>query len=66
MGFPQIYHQGENFMTNKQARLIASAIALLAGGVIANASSLDVNISIIIILLSSVLFVVEYLRCLRD
>ena len=49
-------------MSNSQARLFASAIALLAGGVIANTSNIDVNVSIAIIVVSSALFVVEYFR----
>ena len=36
-------------MTNSQIRLLSSAIALLAGGVIANTTNIDVNISIAII-----------------
>ena len=48
-------------MSNAQVRLIASAIALLAGGIIANTSNIDVSVSIIIILISSFIFVVEYL-----
>lgn len=53
-------------MTNKQARLIASAIALHAGGVIANTNNIDVNVSIIIILVSATIFVVEYSRSQRE
>ena len=49
-------------MSNSQARLFSSAIALLAGGVIANTTNIDVNVSIAIILISSVLFLVEYFR----
>lgn len=49
-------------MTNSQVRLLSSAIALLAGGVIANTHNINVNVSIIIILASSALFIVEYLR----
>jgi len=49
-------------MTNSQARLISSAIAMLAGGVIANATNINVNLSIAIILVSSILFIVEYFR----
>jgi hypothetical protein len=49
-------------MSNSQVRLFSSAIALLAGGVLANTSNIDVNVSIAIILISSVLFVVEYFR----
>jgi hypothetical protein len=49
-------------MSNSQARLISSAIAMLAGGVLANTRNVNVNVSIGIILVSSVLFVVEYFR----
>ncbi len=49
-------------MTNPQVRLLSSAIALLAGGVIANTSNIDVNVAIAIIVISSVLFLVEYFR----
>lgn len=51
-------------MSNTQVRLIASAIALLAGGVIANTTNLDV-ISIIIIFVSAAMFLVEYFRSQR-
>ena len=49
-------------MTNSQIRLLSSAIALLAGGVISNTTNIDVNVSIAIIVVSSVLFLVEYFR----
>ena len=49
-------------MSNSQVRLLSSALALLAGGVIANTTNIDVNVSIAIILISSVLFLVEYFR----
>jgi len=49
-------------MSNSQVRLLSSAIAMLAGGVIANTTNIDVNISIAIILVSSILFLVEYFR----
>ena len=49
-------------MTNSQARLISTAIVLLAGGIIANTTNIDVNVSIVIILVSSALFIVEYFR----
>jgi hypothetical protein len=54
--------KGEFTMSNSQARLFSSAIALLAGGVIANTTNIDVNVSIAIIVVSSVLFLVEYFR----
>jgi len=49
-------------MTNSQVRLLSTAIALLAGAVLANTYNIDVNVSISIILISSVLFIVEYFR----
>lgn len=50
-------------MSNEQVRLLASAIALLAGSIIANTDNINVNVSITIILVSSVIFMVEYWRC---
>ena len=49
-------------MTNAQVRLLAAALALIAGGIIANARSVDVNVGLIIIILSAVIFAVEYVR----
>jgi len=49
-------------MTNSQVRLLSSAIAMLAGGVIASTNNIDVNVSIVIILVSSAIFIVEYFR----
>jgi hypothetical protein len=50
------------YMSNAQVRLLASAIALLAGGIIASTDNIDVNVSIFIILISSIIFIVEYWR----
>ncbi len=52
-------------MTNIQVRLIASAIAMLAGALAASTDNLDVNVGITIILVAGVLFLVEYVRCQR-
>ena len=52
-------------MTNGQVRLLAAALALLAGAVMANTNNLDVNVSIVVILVSSAIFVAEYLRSQR-
>lgn len=49
-------------MTNSQVRLLSSAIAMLAGGVIANATNIDVNLPLAIIVVGSILFIVEYFR----
>ena len=62
MGRKTIKFKELSSMTNSQVRLLSSAIALLAGGVIANTTNIDVNVSIVIILVSSALFVVEYFR----
>lgn len=53
-------------MSNIQVRLIASAIALLAGGVIASTTNIDVNVSIVIILVSAAMFLAEYFRSQRN
>ena len=52
-------------MTNVQARLLAAAIAMLAGAVAASTENLDVNVGITIIFVSGVLFLVEYIRSQR-
>ena len=53
-------------MTNSQVRLLSTAIAMLAGGVTGITNNIDVNVPIAIILVSSVLFVVEYFRNQRS
>ena len=52
-------------MINVQARLVASAIGLLAGAVAAGADNLDVNVGIVIILVSGAIFLAEYWRYQR-
>lgn len=52
-------------MTNVQARLLAAGIALLAGAVAASTDNLDVNVGIVIILVSGAMFVAEYVRSHR-
>ena len=49
-------------MSNSQVRLLSVSIALLAGAVLAASDNIDVSVSIWIILISLVLFVVEYFR----
>ena len=53
-------------MTNVQARLLGSAIALLAGALAASTDNLDVNVGIAIILVSGAIFVAEYVRSQRQ
>jgi hypothetical protein len=52
-------------MTNGQVRLLASAIAMLAGTLAASTDNLNVNLGIIIILASGAMFLVEYVRLQR-
>ena len=52
-------------MTNAQVRLLSSAIALLAGGVIASTGNVHVNVGLFIIILSGAMFVAEYWRSYR-
>lgn len=49
-------------MTNVQVRLLAASIALLAGAVAASTTNLDVNIGIVIIVVSGAAFIAEYVR----
>ena len=48
-----------------QVRLLAAAIAMLAGAVAASTDNLDINVGITIIFVSGVLFLVEYIRSQR-
>lgn len=52
-------------MTNPQVRMLASAIAMIAGPLASSTDNLDINVGITIILVSSVLFLVEYVRSQR-
>ena len=49
-------------VTNIQVRLLAAAIALVAGALAASSTALDVNVGIIIIILSGAVFIAEYVR----
>ena len=53
-------------MTNVQVRLLAAAIALLAGALAASTDNLDVNVGLVIILVSGAIFLAEYVRCQRS
>ncbi len=53
-------------MTNVQVRLLASAIALLAGAFAASTDNLNVNVGIVIIVVSGAMFLTEYVRCQRS
>ncbi len=53
-------------MTNVQVRLLAAAIALVAGALAASTDNLDVNVGLTIILVSGAIFLAEYVRCQRQ
>ena len=49
-------------MTNIQVRLLAAAIVMVAGSLTAGSTSLDVNVGLVIIILSGAVFIAEYVR----
>lgn len=53
-------------MTNAQTRMITSAIALLAGAVATQTDNLNVNVGLVIILISGAVLVSEYFKSLLD
>ncbi len=52
-------------MSNVQARLLSSALAMVAGAIAAGTDNLDVNVGIVIILVSGAVLVAEYIRSYR-
>ncbi len=53
-------------MSNEQVRLLAAALVVLSGAIAANASQLDVNVGIFLILVGVVMLIAEYFRSLRS
>lgn len=53
-------------MTNVQVRLLAAAIALVAGALAASTDNLDVNVGIAMTLVSGAMFLTEYVRAQRQ
>jgi hypothetical protein len=53
-------------MTNAQVRLLSSAVALLAGGVMVSTSNVSVNIGLAVIILSAAIFAAEYWRSFKS
>lgn len=49
-------------MTNSQTRLIATALGLMAGAIMSLSNNLDVNVSIVVILITGSMFLTEYVR----
>ena len=52
-------------MTNVQVRLLAAAIALVAGTLATSTDNLGVNVGIEMIVVSGAIFLAEYVRCQR-
>ncbi len=63
---PRATYEGGSTVTNVQARLLASAIALLAGALAASTDNLNVNVGIAMILVGGAIFVAEYVRSQRQ
>ena len=49
-------------MTNIQVRLPASSIVLIAGALAASTGNLDVNVGLLIIIVSAALFLADHIR----
>lgn len=52
-------------MSNQQIRLLVSVLVVLSGAIAANASQVDVNVGIFLILVGVVMLFTEYFRSLR-
>ena len=52
----------ERHMSNVQARLLSSALGLVAGAIAAGTDNLHVNVGIAIILISGAVLIAEYVR----
>jgi phage shock protein PspC (stress-responsive transcriptional regulator) len=53
-------------MTNSQTRMLSSAIGMVAGALAGFSASLDVNVSIIIILITFAMLIAEYVRSFKS
>jgi uncharacterized membrane protein len=49
-------------MSNMQTRLMAAAIALLAGAILCTSDQVNINVGLAILIVSAALFAVEYFR----
>jgi hypothetical protein len=52
-------------MNNSQTRMLASSIGLLAGAIASMSDNLDVNLSIVIILMTGAMLIGEWFRSFR-
>ncbi|MGA0039599.1 MAG: hypothetical protein ACO3NZ_07105 [Pirellulales bacterium] len=50
-------------MSNSHARLFSAVAGLIAGGLIASVERLDINVGLVIIVVSGCLAAMEYWRC---
>jgi hypothetical protein len=50
-------------MSNAHARLFAAVACLFAGGLIASVDRVDINVGLVIIVVSGCLVIAEYWRC---
>jgi hypothetical protein len=53
-------------MTNSQTRMLASSIGLIGGAIISQTDNLNINLSIVIILITFAMLLVEYSRSWRS
>jgi len=58
-------YRKKTFMTNGQVRMLSASITMFAGAVASLSNSLDVNLSIVIILLSGAIFLGEWFRSFK-
>ncbi len=53
-------------MTNVQVRMLSAAFAMIAGALASSTDNLNVNVGVVIIILSGAIFVAEYVRSQRS
>lgn len=53
-------------MSNLQVRLLAASIAMIAGALAAGTDNLNVNVGLVIIILSGAIFFTEYVRARKN
>ncbi|MEE8046343.1 MAG: hypothetical protein V3T49_05845 [Dehalococcoidia bacterium] len=53
-------------MTNAQTRMLVAAIGLLAGTIASQTDNLDINVGLVIILLSGAALIGEYIRSFKE
>ena len=66
IGIPISYKSREPGMSNTSGRLIAAAIAMVAGAIACSTEYLNINVGIAILVVASALFVAEYFRAQKS